>query len=559
MQNDSPANVTKRQTDWNAINWRKANGVVRNLRRRIFRASTEGDLKKVRSLQKLMLRSYSNILVSVRKVTQINKGKNTPGVDRILVKTPTTRGKLVDEISGFTPWKVKPVRRVYIPKSNGKKKRPLGIPTIKCRCRQAVVKNALEPYWEAKFEGTSYGFRPGRSTHDAIARVYTIARPYCKKKWVVDADIRGAYDNINHEFLLNAIGLFPGRELIKQWLKAGYMEYGAVHKTATGVPQGSVIGPLMFNIALNGMESALEIRYNNWGTNRSKRGLVKYADDLVVFCESREDAEEATQILNNWLRDRGLELSAEKTRICHLSEGFDFLGFNIRHYKSQNARTGWKLLIKPSKASVQKIKDKMREIWLRRKGHDMAVILRELNPIIRGWANYYRIGVASRTFNKLDNWMFRRQVRYVNRRHPNKPKYWKRSRYWGRLIPDRQENWVFGDKQRELHLLKFSWFPIQRHILVRGKASPDDPNLQEYWRKRDTVRSKNLTAGRRRIAKAQTGICPVCGESLFNGEQIYVHHKKPVKEGGRDIYSNLQLLHMYCHQQVHSKSAKVTA
>jgi RNA-directed DNA polymerase len=419
-ENFSCANVTERRTDWNAINWRKANRIVRNLRQRIFRASAEGNLKKVRSLQKLMLRSYSNILVSVRKVTQINKGKNTPGVDRVLVKTPVARGRLVDEISRFTPWKAKPVRRIYIPKANGKK-RPLGIPTIKCRCHQAVVKNALEPYWEAKFEGTSYGFRPGRSTHDAIARVYTIARPHCKKKWVVDADLRGAFDNICSEFLLKAIGAFPGRELIKQWLKAGYMEYGTIHKTTKGVPQGSVIGPLMCNIALHGMELALDIRYDKQGKNRSKRALVKYADDLVAFCESREDAEEVTQILKEWLDDRGLELSAEKTRICHLSQGFDFLGFNIRHYRSRNAGTGWKLLIKPSKKSVQDIKDRIREIWLRRKGQDVAVILRELNPIIRGWANYYRIGVASRTFRKLDSWMFRRQVRYVNRMHPNLP------------------------------------------------------------------------------------------------------------------------------------------
>ena len=315
----------------------------------------------------------------------------------------------------------------------------------------------------------------------------------------------------------------------------------------------------MFNIALSGMESALEIRYDSWGKNRSKRALVKYADDLVVFCESKEDAEETTQILNNWLKDRGLELSSEKTRLCHLSQGFDFLGFNIRHYRSRNAITGWKLLIKPSKRSVQDIKDRIRETWLRRKGQDLAVILRELNPIIRGWANYYRIGVASRTFSKLDRWMFRRQVRYVNRKHPNKPKYWKRSKYWGKLLSDKQGNWVFGDKRRNLHLLKFSWFPIQRHILVRGKASPDDPSLQEYWRKRNMSRAKDLNTGRRRIAKDQSGICPVCGESLFNGEQIHVHHKKPIKEGGKSIYSNLQLLHVYCHQQVHSKRAKVTA
>jgi RNA-directed DNA polymerase len=194
-------------------------------------------------------------------VTQLNKGKNTPGVDKMLVKTPGARGDLVDELSRYTPWKASPVRRVYIPKANGKK-RPLGIPTIKSRCLQSIVKNALEPYWEAKFEGTSYGFRPGRSAHDAIARIYIIAGPHRKKKWVVDADIKGAFDNINHEFLLKAVGLFPGKELIKQWLKAGYMEDGRIHETRTGTPQGGLISPLLLNIAIHGLEEALGIR---WG------------------------------------------------------------------------------------------------------------------------------------------------------------------------------------------------------------------------------------------------------------------------------------------------------
>jgi RNA-directed DNA polymerase len=275
-ESSSYVNVTERRTDWNSVNWRKASRIVRNLRQRIFRASTEGNLKKVRSLQKLMLRSYSNILMSVRRVTQVNKGKNTPGVDKMLVKTPTARGRLVEELTRSSPWKAEPVRRIYIPKANGKKQRPLGIPTIRNRCLQAVVKNALEPYWEAKFEGTSYGFRPGRSTHDAIARVYTVARPHCKKKWVVDADIKGAYDNIDHEFLLKTIGSFPGKELIRQWLKAGYMERGKIHKTETGVPQGGVISPLLFNIALHGAESVLGIRYDNWGRNQSKHAIVRY-------------------------------------------------------------------------------------------------------------------------------------------------------------------------------------------------------------------------------------------------------------------------------------------
>src|SRR5260370_4222664 len=211
-------NGTEKKTDWNVINWRKANRTVRNLRHRIFRATQEGNLNKVRSLQKLMLKSYSNRLVSVRRVTQINAGKHTPGVDKLVIKTPAARGRMVDDLAHYAPWKAKPVKRVYIPKANNKL-RPLGIPVVVDRCLQAMIKNALEPAWEARFEGSSYGFRPGRSCHDAIEKIYGLARPNKTKKWVLDADIRGAFDNISHKYLSNAIVPFPERELIKQCLQ----------------------------------------------------------------------------------------------------------------------------------------------------------------------------------------------------------------------------------------------------------------------------------------------------------------------------------------------------
>lgn len=549
-----PVNVTERQTEWTTVNWRQANRQVRNLRQRIFRASQAGDLKKVRSLQKLMLRSYSNKLVSVRRVTQTNKGKNTPGVDKVVVKTPEARGKLVDLLTTYEPWKQKPApaRRVYIPKANGKR-RPLGIPTVIDRAMQAVVKNALEPAWEAKFEGISYGFRPGRGCHDAIGKIYLLARPNKTKKWVVDADIKGAFDNIAHETILDAIVGFPARELIKQWLKAGYVEHGAYYDTETGTPQGGVISPLLANIALHGMEKALRVTYDNRGQIRSKSAVVRYADDFVVFCETKEDAEKSVEILKEWLNERGLTLSEEKTKIVHLTEGFDFLGFNIKHYEApQTSNSGYKLLIKPSRKSVQRTVDDLREHWLSLRGHNVIEAIQLLNPVIRGKANYYRIGVATEIFAKLDNWMHSRTYRHVKRMHPHKSKQWRDARYYGRLNKARGDNWVFGDKQSGAYLLKFAWFPIERHGLVKGTASPDDPSLREYWEKRNRRKNQDLKPNDKRVADRQNGICPNCGDSLHNGEETQRHHVLPRRLGGRDGQDNEILVHLFCQQQIHS-------
>lgn len=570
MPNINSANGSERPTDWNAVNWRRANHFVRNLRQRIFRASKAGDLKKVASLQKLMLRSRSNILLSVRRVTQLNPGKQTAGVDKVVVKTPRARGRLVDELSTFTPWQAKPARRVYIPKANGKL-RPLGIPVVRDRCLQAMVKNALEPFWEARFEATSFGFRPGRSGHDAIAKIYLLAQPNKRKRWVVDADIKGAFDHINHDFLLQAIGTFPARELIKQWLKAGYLEDNRFQETEAGTPQGGVISPLLANIALHGIEEALSVRkilpngrsiittegvkYTAQGKTVGRKAVVRYADDFVVFCESKEEAEQSVATLTQWLNERGLEFSPEKTRIVHLTEGFDFLGFNVRLYQApQTAKSGWKLLIKPSKESVIKIREKLRERWHHLKGKNAKAAVKELNPIIRGWANYFRIGVASQIFQRLDDWMFRREVRYARRNHPKKSAAWMQARYFGRLNPERGDKWVFGDKACGMHILKFSWFPIERHVLVRGQASPDDAELNAYWAERNRARTRDLKPSRRKLAQRQKGCCVNCGESLFNGEELQVHHKVPKQCGGWDKYDNLALVHLYCHQQIHART-----
>jgi RNA-directed DNA polymerase len=489
---------------------------------------------------------------SVRRVTVGNQGKDTPGVDHMLVLTPEERGRLCDQLSQLDLHCVRPVRRVYIPKRKGK--RPLGIPTIVDRCAQAMVKNALEPFWEARFEGISYGFRPGRGCHDAIQKVYTVARANTTRPWVLDADIEGAFNNIGHKALLQAIGNFPARELIKQWLKAGYIEEEMLHPTDTGVPQGGIISPLLLNVALHGMEQALGIYYTPKGVRRGTYALVRYADDFAVFCPTREKAVEAREILSRWLGAQGLRLSDEKTHIRHLRAGFNFLAFNIRHYPTPNSsRSGYKTLIKPSPEAIQDIKRKLKGIWRKHVGSPTIALINEMTPVISGWSNYFRVGVSKEVFNDLDEFMYQRAQRYMKRRHPRKSGWWRTEKYTGRTL-DRQDRWVFQDKTRNGTLRKFAWTKIMRHRLVPKTYSPDDPTLQDYWQQR-RAKPKVTTFRRRQLVQRQQGIGPVCHQHLENGEGLHMHQVVPKKSGGKEDLANLWLVHHNCHRQIHSSSA----
>jgi RNA-directed DNA polymerase len=560
--------------EWDRVDWRVCEREVRRLRQRIFKASREGDLAKVRNLQKLMLRSRSNTLLAVRQVTQRNAGRKTAGIDGEVALTFRARAEVAARVhAGARTWRPVPVKRVHIPKAGNRTKlRPLGIPVIMDRCHQTRVRAALEPEWEARFEPKSYGFRPGRGCQDAIQSIYITCRgPLATRVWALDADLAAAFDRIDHDRLLAALGSFPARGMVRDWLKAGVFEPGkGFAPTEEGTPQGGAISPLLLNVALHGLEEAAGVGYVTSGahageTTKGSPVLIRYADDMVALCHSRQQAQQVKVRLAEWLEPRGLVFNEDKTRIVSLTEGFDFLGFNIRRY-------GLKLLIKPSTKAMRRIRRRLADEVRILRGSNAVAIITTLNPIIKGWAAYYRTGVSSRAFSSLDDHMWRLLYKWGTWTHPQKPKRWIVDRYFGRRNKFRNDRWVFGDPETNAAVIKFAWTGIVRHVMVKGAASPDDPDLIDYWAKRRQRVKPPLDGYTLRLLTRQDGRCVVCGDHLLTADQppqspqqwerwwlqvvrkaiaadYLVHHGQPGPPGD----DHVRLVHATCIRGPHAR------
>jgi RNA-directed DNA polymerase len=537
---------------WHAIDWQRANEHVRRLQARIVKAVQDGRWGKVKALQRLLTHSFSGKAIAVRRVTE-NQGKRSPGVDGETWQTPERKAKAIGELRrrGYRPL---PLRRVYIPKQNGKL-RPLGIPTMTDRAMQALYLLALEPIAETTGDPNSYGFRKERSTADAIEQCFIALAKKASAPWVLEGDIVSCFDRISHDWLLAHVPMDTA--ILRKWLKAGYMEKGALHPTDDGTPQGGVISPVIANLALDGLEARLRKAFPLDTTRdgryyAAKVNFVRYADDFIITGKDKDLLEhEVRPLVERFLAERGLELSQEKTAITHIEDGFDFLGQNVRKYRG-------KLLIKPAPKAIRAFLTKVRGIIKDNQTATAGNLIGLLNPVVRGWAEHHRHVVSSEVFDSVDHAIHHAVWRWAKRRHPNKGARWVKARYFTRVG---NRDWIFtgqrnpkDGKPRSLRLVKATDTPIERHVKVEGRANPFDPDWETYFERRLGLKMEATLKGRRKLRhlwKQQNGLCPQCGGRITTLTGWHGHHVLWRSRGGSDAIENLELLHPNCHRQRH--------
>lgn len=557
---------------WEAIQWKRAHSRVWKLQRKIYENSRLGNKTRVRLYQEKLINSDSAKLIAVRKVTQDNRGKKTPGVHGVREVSPSRRILMANNLK--IDGKADNIRRVFIPKPGKKESRPLGIPTMRDRAKQALVKMALEPEWEAKFEPNSYGFRPGRSCHDAIEAVFKSISRTPSGKYLLDADISKCFDHIGHTKLLNKLDNHGAiHDQIKAWLKAGILNKGVMEKTrGLGTPQGGVISPLLANIALHSLELDLKawIRtqriLNQKGhalpvkDRENSLSIIRYADDFLITHKDRHIIETAQTKVTDWLKKNAdLELNLTKTRLKHTDkqvegqkEGCEFLGFKIRRfstgkYSANKRRTGTRTIIQPS---MESMKSHLREIKrLLRYTNQGEVVIAKLNPIIRGWCNYYKIGTSTAAFSRMREHLYRSLYHWARRKHPTRGSKYIYEKYFRKV----KNQLVFGQfikkkgKDEFVSIPYHNSYAIKRHVKVAGTKSPYDGDAA-YWSRRLT-RYQGVSARVSKLLTLQAGKCKHCGLEFGTEDIMEIDHIVPLSKGGKDVFSNLQLLHGHCHDQ----------
>ena len=457
--------------NWSSSDWNEAWRQVRRLQVRIAKAVKDNRWNKVRVLQYLLTHSFYAKLLAVKRVTS-NKGKNTPGVDGVLWRGARAKWRAACSLRrrGYHP---QPLRRIYIPKKNGKL-RPLSIPCMYDRAQQALYKPALAPVAETTADKNSYGFREGRSCADAIAAGFNALSQRNSASWILEGDIKGCFDNISFQWMLGNIPM--DKVVLHKWLMAGYVENGIQYPTRKGVPQGGIISPTLSNLVLDGLEEAVHCAV----PYRSRVNFIRYADDFIITGKSRTILEDAVRpVVEGFLAERGLSLSPEKTLVTHITDGFTFLGQTFRKH-------GRVLHITPSEQGVLALQQKVGALIRNHVGAPMPVLIKELNQVLRGWANYHRHVVASEAFCRIDNYVYEQLRRMLQRRHPNKSANWRIKHYWSVAGPR-----DFAVKTRTpkgttkiYQLIRVGSIGIRRHVKIRAATNPYMPEDAFYFRQR---------------------------------------------------------------------------